>query len=355
MTDGRHSLDGPCTLRREYGSKFSVAPGGFLPGEWIALWFTVGAFIGLGTAVQGWHFKVTLGGVLVWAGGEVTKLVTDRAAVDGAQRLASVAATLNVPDAAYWLVWGALGSGTALIVGGSGSVFSSEYQRLRRDNRVDAVAQAGHRAAQFFTMGLRQYLAVYSRGALEAQRVFSTRRALFNEVLVGTIRKAVVFGAKRDSAREQIANVGRTMLLLLFEQDGAVLRDFRLGVYVVSDDGQRFDLWASADREDWEAHSREPLQRRPSFMGCSLDEGRPLVYPRDKKGRTLQKRGKSRWQSFLVMPLPCDTSSDKWGCVAIDHTGEDAVFDATRMEIIRDFARYVEILHTISQKQEDGR
>ncbi len=326
-----------------------------MPIQWIVLWIALGAFVGLGTVVQGWHFKVSLGGVLLWGGGEVTKLVTDKSSVEGANRLASVAVALRAHEAAYWFVWGALAAGGFLLIVGYVSVFALEYQQQRRATQLDAFAQAGHRAAQFLTMGLRQYLTAYSRGALEAQRVFATKRALFNEMLIGTIRKAVVAGPDRPTVKEQIASVGRTMLLLLFERDGAVLKDFRLGVYHVSGDGQKFELWAAADREDWEAHSREPLLRKGSFMGASLDEGRPLVYPRDKKGRALQKRSRTRWKSFLVMPLPCETCPDKWGAIAIDHTGEHAIFDQTRMEIVRDFARYVEILHTVNQESAGGR
>ncbi len=317
-----------------------------------ALLLLFGIFVGLTTVAQGWHGKTTLGGFIVWTVGQLGQLVTRQSDVaEFAKRLSSAADMWHVREAAYWLGWGAIGSGVGLLVIGSVSIFALEYARQRQQGWLDAVGLAGYRAGQYLTHGLRAYLSTYSAGALEALRISNTRRAVFGEFVIAASCKTIARGdRRRNVVSEQIANVGRTMLLLLFERDQTVLRDFRLAVYLVSADEQRFDLWVSVDKEDWEAHSREPLLRHGSFMGASLDEGRPLVFPRDKKKRPFQKRGGSRWKSFLVMPLPCDTSLKKYGAVAIDHTGNDAAFDSTRLEVVRDFTRYVEMLHTVSQE-----
>jgi hypothetical protein len=53
------------------------------------------------------------------------------------------------------------------------------------------------------------------------------------------------------------------------------------------------------------------------------------------------------------MPIPCDTSAERWGAVTVDHAGGDEIFTQERVEAVRDFSRFVEMLYAFSISKED--
>lgn len=321
--------------------------------EWHALVYCIGFLVGFGVVFQGWFRQTSAVGVVTWVGTQVATSIRSPDASEAAKRLATVAVDLHLVDAAYWFAWGAVTSAVGTFLVGAGGVYWTVYRAQRRARRPDAVALAGSRVTYFIVHGVKPYLDRYSMGAIDARAAFGGKRLNFNELVLIQLRRAILQGAlSPQEVRDACEQVGATMLTLLFEQVGA-LAEYRLAVYRVSSDGAQLSPIATVSRRDWRAHSSVPLERATSFVGAALDEGEPLVYPRDKKlGRKFQKRGKSRWKSFLVMPIPCDASVPCWGAVTVDHTGGPEVFNAEHIEAVRDYARFVEMLLSLVDKEQ---
>jgi hypothetical protein len=322
--------------------------------QWHILLLLLGAVVGLGVVFHGWFKQTSIIAVVSWVGTQIASVIQNQGAVDAARRLASVAVELRLVEGAYWFLWGAVFSALGTFVVGSIGVYASAYREYEREKRPDALAQAGSRVALFLAHGVKPYLAYHSPGSTDARTLVRAKRVKFHELLLAHLRRTVI--SRRLSyqdfqdASEQL---GGTMLTLLFEPDG-MLKEYRLAVFKLATDGKQLAPIVTVNRGDWRAHSPLPLERFGSFLGAALDEGEPLVYPRDKSGRKFQKRGKTRWKSFLAMPLPCDTSLTRWGGITVDHAAGADVFTPDRIEAVRDYARFVEILYALVDKKEDS-
>lgn len=287
-----------------------------------------------------------------WVGTQVATAIKNDGVTEAAKRISSVAVGLHLVEAAYWFMWGGVASAFGTLVTGAAGVYLSTYLAGRRAKRPDALAEAGSRVAYFLVHGVKPYLAQYSTGAMEARDGFRTKRLNFDELLLLHLRRPVVAGGiSIQEFRDACEQLGALMLTLLFEPSG-ILTDFRLAVYRLTADEKHLALLVAVDLGDWRAHGPEPLEKDGSFLGAALDEGQPLVYPRDKKKRRFQERGRSRWKSFLVMPIPCDASVKRWGGVTVDYTGNPDVFTRERVEAVRDYARLVEMLYSLKKEGE---
>ena len=323
-----------------------------MPTEWHLLIFFVGILVGFGVVFQGWFKQTSILGVLSWVGAQVATAIRNQDATEAAKRMVSLAVGLHIVEGAYWFMWGAVASSFFTFVLGSVLVYLSAYKQGRRLNLQDAASTAGSRVMFFLVYGVKPYLAQFSMGASDAREWFRTKRLNFHELLLLHLQRLVVSSRLTEQEfKDACESLGASMLTLLFEPTGA-LADFRLAVFCCTTDGKGFKPIVTVNRGDWRAHSPEPLLREGSFLGSALQAGEPLVYPRQKKGQKFQKRGKSRWKSFLVMPVPCDSSLQRWGGITVDHAGGDNIFTAERIEAVRDFSRFVEMLYALRTKEE---
>jgi GAF domain-containing protein len=316
------------------------------------LFLMLGLLVGIGIAVHGWFLQATgaSGGLTV-----VIKFLESylgrKSIADEAQKVATVAVQYNIPRVAYWFLWGAVfGAGVALVVGYVG-IYATAYVHYRRKQREDAFGVAGRAAARYLTRGLKGYLSAYEPGLDDVRAQFGVRRLRFHETLIENTRKVIVSNRLTPAMfRDLCEQLGATMLTTLFEPDGTI-RNFRLAIYEFTDAGEKLTPIVTVNRGDWSSHSSKPLTTKASFLGCSIAEGQPLVYPRDKSGRKFERRGKTRWKSILTMPLPCGNSAPQWGGITVDHIGGDDVFTPERVEILRDFARTIETLYCLTRKE----
>lgn len=316
--------------------------------EWHVLIFFVGMLVGFGVVFQGWFKQTSIVGFVAWIGTQIASAIRNQEATEAAKRMVSLAVSLHLVDGAYWFMWGAVASSFGTFALGSVAVYLSAYKECRRLKRPDAVALAGSRVMYFLVHGVKPYLAQYSMGASDARDSFRTKRLNLHELLLLHLRRLVVAGKVSEQAFKDASELlGASMLTLLFEPTGA-MADFRLAVFRSTPDGKQLTAIVTVSRGDWRAHSPLPLERDASFLGSALEAGEPLVYPRDKKRRKFQKRGKSRWKSFLVMPIPCGTSAERWGAVTVDHAGDDSIFTQERVEAVRDYSRFVEVLYSLN-------
>lgn len=321
--------------------------------QWHALIFIVGMLVAFGVVFQGWFKQTSIVGFVAWIGTQVASAIRNQEATEAAKRMATLAVSLHVVEGANSFMWGAATSALGTFLFGAGLVYYSAYVEHRRQKRPDAVALAGSRAMYFLVHGVKPYLAQFSMGASDAREWFRTKRLNFHELLLLHLRRLVVAGRVTEREfKDACELLGASMLTLLFEPTG-VMSDFRLAVFRCTPDGKQFKPIVTVNRGDWRAHSPEPLQRDGSFLGSALQAGEPLVYPRQKKGQKFQKRGKSRWKSFLVMPISCDPSGERWGAVTVDHAGGDEIFTQERVEAVRDFSRFVEMLYALSTSKEE--
>jgi hypothetical protein len=321
--------------------------------EWHVLIFFVGVLVGFGVVFQGWFKQTSIVGFVAWGAAQIATAIKNKEATEAAQRMVSLAVALHLVEGAYWFLWGAVASSFFTFALGSTLVYVSAYRHSRRRKLPDAVATAGSRVMYFLVHGVKPYLAQFSMGASDARESFRTKRLNFYELLLLHLRRLVVSSKMSEREfRDACELLGASMLTLLFEPTGA-MSDFRLAVFRCTPDAKQFKPIITVNRGDWRAHSPEPLQRDGSFLGSALQAGEPLVYPRDKKGQKFQKRGKSRWESFLVMPVPCDPAVERWGAVTVDHAGGDSIFTQERVEAVRDFSRFVEMLYALTTSKED--
>lgn len=307
----------------------------------------IGFFLGVAAVVKGSWKEAAAGSTIsftVTTAVSVLGKLTDK----GQATEATLALLSHIAFGSHltWLAGGGLlGVGGTLAIG-SGSLYFLSWRRNHKAHRADPIGTAFHQAAIFLSEGLSGYLAARKENEMAARDPFGARWVRFTKLLLRELRTHVVEGRVSTADLHLFCEkVGGTLLTLMFEPTKEI-KEFRLAVFVVSKDDQQLMPFATVDSGQWGAlHSIEPLKRHGSFLGDCLDEGKPLVFPRDKKGHSYQKRQGKKHDSFVVVPLPSEQVPARWGGISVSHIGSDSVFDKRRILVLQDFARAIDLLY----------
>jgi len=293
----------------------------------------VGLVLGLALAFSDWRSKLTIGSIIGTAVGSLGSVTVERVAVlqqvlDSSGMIKPLLLGLSVAFASLLIA----------LVGGAAIVFAWNYVEGKRAGDPEAFLRAGRRGFTIFSTGLHSYTTaspdlVAANEITDLRTHQDVRTVLFKTLLA----EAANPQRSEQHFRDVMESTARLVLMTAFGEKPD-LQHFRLAFFRRT--GARLEYQLTVNNRDWTAHSMRGFDEGSSFVGSALKEDRPLVYPRDKKRRSYEKRKASRYKSFVAMPVPCGEGTGKHvGAITVDYTGAPEAFTERRIETLFSLAQ----------------
>jgi hypothetical protein len=264
---------------------------------------------------------------------------------------------INADDAFSYIGLGMFAGLVVFQFGGAAVIIGTTYLDYREGPRIagsGALELAMERGRRFLGSGLVPYndWREKQKGKEDAH-LFRNRTLEFSELMTASLAQLGAQG--RMSAREAegaVRQMGGVLLRTVFEASGSH-SEWRLAIYRL--EGDKLLPIASTGPTDVRPIT-EALDYPRSFLGAVIQEGCPDVWYQGKStNKPYQSHGSgvTRYKCFYAQNVPCDLPEVKWGGLTVDYIKKKPkVFTDSRKKAIRAYARYVQMVYALAQKED---
>ncbi len=161
------------------------------------------------------------------------------------------------------------------------------------------------------------------------------------EVFIRNLANETISNKKSRQHFVDVMEAQCSFLLTHMCGEGPGFEKFRLAIFEKS--GNLLEYLVTTHKNVWTGHSKVGFAIDKCFMGKALEYDRPLIYPKEKKRKfPFEKRENARYNSFIVVPIPCGYGRDAHvGVLTLDYVGDDKIFDETKRNILIAFSQVI--------------